>query len=146
MKILVLCLLLVFGTLRGSSPAGITVLIQVDPVYPEILYKNKIGGVAVFRVRVDENGSLNRYLLISKVHPLFDEESEKALKQWKWKPFLIEGKAVPFEYTVMFKFTPKERKPRTIVVRGSFVLSRLVLSEIRKYSFLFPRNDLETKS
>jgi TonB family protein len=78
-------------------------LSYVEPVYPEEARKKGIEGFVLLEVRTDEKGSIAQVKVLRSV-PGLDQAAIDAVKQWKYAPMVIEGKAVPFVFTVTVAF------------------------------------------
>lgn len=99
---------------RGAVKAGEKeavkppkIIEKVNPVYPEEARKAGIQGVVVLRVRVDEEGNVERVMVMKSESEMFNKPAMDAVKQWKYEPLLIDGKPTPvvFNVTVTFRLT-----------------------------------------
>jgi protein TonB len=77
---------------------------KVDPVYPPDARDQKIQGVVLLQVIIDKEGNVTDVKLISG-HPLLAPAAIDAVKQWKYRPFLLNGDAVSVETQVKVNFT-----------------------------------------
>lgn len=86
-------------------------LFRVNPVYPAEAHRQKIQGEVVLEVLTNEKGAVTNLKVISGSQPLLDEAAIAAVKQWKYRPYLINGKPHPFIFTVTvtFKLKPGEK-------------------------------------
>lgn len=93
---------------RVSSSAMATNLIhRVEPEYPALARQAHVEGQVRFRAIVDTDGSVENVLLVSG-HPLLVEAAQAAARQWKYKPTLLNGKAVEVETTIDVTFKRAE--------------------------------------
>lgn len=100
------------GIFTASSSDGIDykILKQVEPNYPiqaeRIRYKTKVTVSARFLVGL--NGNIEK-IEITKSHKKFgfDDEVQKALKQWKFHPIYYKNKNIKVYFTKDFIFEPK---------------------------------------
>jgi protein TonB len=77
----------------------------VKPVYPaEVSAKAIAEGVTV-KVTIDKQG-VPKDLQITEGGPVLAQSALKALRQWRWKPYLLNGEPVEVESTVYIKFDP----------------------------------------
>ena len=78
---------------------------KVNPFYPEEARKNKIQGVVVLRVRIDEQGSVEQTMIIKSESSLLNKPATDAVKQWKYEVLNLKGKPTPvvFNVTISFK-------------------------------------------
>src|SRR5271166_2149521 len=65
---------------------------RVPPVYPSLAQTAHIQGLVVLEVTIGESGS-TKIRLISG-HPMLAPAAIEAVKQWKYKPFERDGKAI----------------------------------------------------
>lgn len=90
----------------GNFPEAVH---RPGPLYPAYLYNQGIGGTVFFSVMVDATGSVVKLLPLNSpyypTHPRLIQEAEKALRQWKYKPFKINGVPTPFQFRIGIKFT-----------------------------------------
>jgi TonB family protein len=80
-----------------------TLIKRVDPVYPETARKAGIQGVVLLEATTDEKGDVVKVRVLKSI-PELDQAAIEALKQWKYEPFLIEGKPKGVVFTVTIKF------------------------------------------
>lgn len=83
---------------------------KVAPQYPDEAKKDGVQGSVVLRVTVDKEGVVQNIELISG-HPLLAPSAIEAVKQWKYKPFLLNGEAVEVETQVTVNFTLADKSP-----------------------------------
>ncbi len=78
---------------------------KVNPVYPEEARKAGVEGVVILRARINEEGLVERIIVMKSESDLLNQAAIDAVKQWKYEPLYLEGKPVPvvFDVTVKFK-------------------------------------------
>jgi protein TonB len=78
---------------------------QVKPQYPPIAYSNKIEGKVVVKILVDTDGKVLDTKLVQSSNEIFNEEAMAAVKQWAFKPAILNKKPVKFWYNapIIFK-------------------------------------------
>lgn len=78
---------------------------KVNPIYPEEARKAGIEGLVILRARINEEGLVERILVLKSESSLLNKAAIDAVKQWKYEPLHKEGKTVPavFDVTVRFK-------------------------------------------
>ena len=69
-------------------------LIQVRPEFPPQLLRSRNSGKVVLGFIVDSNGDVRNPAIVMSTDPLFEAAAVKALLQWKFKPGLVDGRAV----------------------------------------------------
>ena len=80
-----------------------TLLKKVDPVYPEMARMAGIQGVVLLEATTDEEGDVVKVRVLKSI-PELDQAAIDALKQWKYEPFIVEGKPTGVVFTVTIKF------------------------------------------
>ena len=83
-----------------------TLIKKVDPAYPEMARKAGIQGVVLLEATTDEKGDVVKVRVLKSI-PELDQAAIDALKQWKYEPFLIEGKPKGVVFTVTVRFALK---------------------------------------
>jgi protein TonB len=76
---------------------------HVDPEYPLVARNAKIQGPVVLSAVIDTKGQVTNLRVLSG-HPLLAESAVKAVKQWKYRPYVFEGRVVPVETTITVRF------------------------------------------
>jgi len=76
---------------------------RIDPQYPETAKSMRIQGDVVLYVRVDKQGNVTNVNAVSGRSALLPAAID-AVKQWAYKPFEVDGKAVEVESTVLVPF------------------------------------------
>ena len=85
---------------------------KVQPKYPDRARRDKITGQVVLKEVVHKDGTVGDVVVLkspgSKLG--FDEAVIDAVKQWRYKPGLLNGYAVDVYFTVVIDFTDEMRK------------------------------------
>jgi TonB family protein len=90
---------------RVSSGVSQGLLVnKVSPEYPADAREQHIQGVVILQVNIDKEGNVNNVELISG-HPLLAPAAIEAVKQWKYKPYLLNGEPVEVDTQVQVNFT-----------------------------------------
>lgn len=76
---------------------------RVQPHYPEDARQARIQGPVVLKAEIDKNGDVQDLTPISG-DPLLVTAAIEAVKQWKYKPFLLNGQPVAVETQVTVNF------------------------------------------
>ena len=78
---------------------------KVNPIYPEEARKALVEGLVILRARINEEGLVERTIVLKSESTLLNKAAIDAVKQWKYEPLYKEGKPVPvvFDVTVRFK-------------------------------------------
>jgi TonB family protein len=88
----------------SSGVAQGLLVTKVPPQYPAEAKEKRIEGVVLMRVNIDHDGNVYKVELISG-HPLLAPAAMEAVKQWKYKPFLLRGEPIEVESQVLVSFT-----------------------------------------
>lgn len=77
---------------------------KVTPAYPPLAKQARIQGSVVLQATIGKDGAIQNLRVISG-HPMLTQSALDAVKQWKYKPYLLNGEAVEVETTVQVNFT-----------------------------------------
>jgi protein TonB len=92
---------------RVRISAGVTsglLIRRVQPVYPPLARQARIQGQVLLRAQISKDGSIENLQLISG-HPMLVQSALDAVKQWKYKPYLLNGEPVEVDTEVQVNFT-----------------------------------------
>jgi protein TonB len=90
---------------RVSQGVSTGLLIRkVNPNYPPLARQARIQGTVVLQAEISKTGDIQNLRLISG-HPMLAPSAIEAVKQWKYKPYLLNGEPVEVETTVQVNFT-----------------------------------------
>lgn len=95
---------------RVRVSAGVSQSLLVDkvaPQYPPDARDQHIQGTVLLKVKIDKQGSVYNVELISG-HPQLAPSAIEAVKQWKYKPYLLNGNPVEVETQVQVNFVLAE--------------------------------------
>jgi periplasmic protein TonB len=91
--------------IRVSSGVQSGLLIRrVQPNYPPLARQARIQGTVVLQAQISKDGNIENLTLISG-HPMLAPAAIEAVKQWKYKPYLLNGEPVEVETSVQVNFT-----------------------------------------
>lgn len=95
----------VSGAVRvGGNIESPTRIVHVRPVYPQEAQDASVQGVVILEVRIGTDGSVEDVVVLKSI-PLLDQAAIDAVRQWRYTPTLINGKAVPVIMMVTVNFT-----------------------------------------
>jgi len=77
---------------------------KVQPTYPPLARQARIQGQVMLQALISKDGSIENLRLISG-HPMLAPAALEAVKQWKYKPYMLNGEPVEVETTVQVNFT-----------------------------------------
>ena len=90
---------------RVSSGVSTGLLIRkVPPTYPPLARQARIQGVVILQAQISKEGNIQNLQLISG-HPMLAPAAIEAVKQWKYKPYLLSGEPVEVDTQVQVNFT-----------------------------------------
>jgi TonB family protein len=84
------------------------IVTKVAPAYPPPARQAKIQGAVVLKAQISKSGDVESLQLISG-HPLLAPAAIEAVKQWKYKPYLLNGEPVEVETNVTVNFTLSDK-------------------------------------
>ena len=92
---------------RVTLPSGVSknlLLTEVVPTYPPLARKARIHGEVVLDVDISKEGTVESMKAVSG-HPMLIPAAIDAVKNWRYKPYLVDGKPVPVQTQVTVNFT-----------------------------------------
>lgn len=90
---------------RVSSGVSQGLLIRkVAPNYPPLARQARIQGSVVLQAQISKEGTIQNLQLISG-HPMLAPAAIEAVKQWRYRPYLLNGEPVEVETTIQVNFT-----------------------------------------
>jgi len=92
---------------RIRISAGVTkglLIHRVEPTYPTLAKSARVQGDVVLSAVIDTNGQITNLQLVSG-HPMLVPAALSAVKQWRYKPYLLNGQPVEVETTITVIFT-----------------------------------------
>jgi len=75
------------------------------PEYPKQLKREGVSGVVAVSIVIDETGAVIGSSVVKSTNPDFNDATLDAVKKWKFKPALIDGKPVKMRVTLPIKFS-----------------------------------------
>jgi len=91
---------------RVRVSQGVTkglLIYRVEPAYPPLAKQARIQGVVVLTAIIGKDGNVQNLQIVNG-HPLLAPAAIEAVKQWRYKPFLLNGQPVEVETTVTVNF------------------------------------------
>ena len=79
---------------------------KILPVYPPTARQARVQGTVVLQAAISKDGTVEALRGISG-HPLLIPAAIEAVKQWRYKPYVINGKPVAVETQIIVNFTLK---------------------------------------
>lgn len=78
---------------------------EVKPVYSSIALAARVQGRVIVEALTDIYGRVRSARIISSASPLLNDEALKAVKQWLYEPYTLNGIPKPVLFTVTITFT-----------------------------------------
>jgi protein TonB len=92
---------------RVRVSQGVTqglLLRRIQPNYPPLARQARIQGSVLLQAEISKDGSIENLHLISG-HPMLAPAAIEAVKQWKYKPYVLNGEPVEVETQITVNFT-----------------------------------------
>jgi protein TonB len=77
---------------------------KVQPVYPALARQARIQGTVLLQAQISKTGDIENLQSISG-HPMLVPAAIDAVKQWKYKPYILNGEPVEVDTQVTVNFT-----------------------------------------
>lgn len=77
---------------------------RVEPTYPTLARAARVQGDVVLSALIDVNGQITNLQLVSG-HPMLVPAALQAVRQWRYKPYLLNGTPVEVETTITVIFS-----------------------------------------
>jgi protein TonB len=98
----------------AAKPAGPTrisggvaqgnLITKTLPVYPAIAKAARISGTVVLAATISKTGTIENLHVVSG-HPMLVNAAMDAVRQWRYKPFLLSGEPTEVETTIQVNFS-----------------------------------------
>jgi protein TonB len=82
---------------------GLRVKFQ-QPNYPPLARQARIQGTVVLHAVIGKDGAIENLTLVSG-HPMLAPAAIEAVKQWKYRPYLLNGEPVEVDTEIQVNFT-----------------------------------------
>jgi len=102
--------------LLSSHPVKI-----VRPIYPELARQARIEGRVSLSCLIRTDGTIDK-IEVKKGHPLLIQAATEAVSKWKFKPIVLNGKAVEMETVVNIDFYFLRRYAQRLVPLRKLIL------------------------
>lgn len=76
---------------------------QVKPEYPPLARSAHIEGAVVLQAVIGKDGKVKNVRVISG-HPMLSQAAEKAVKEWEYKPYVLNGQPVEIDTNITVNF------------------------------------------
>lgn len=105
------------GPIGGTGPLGSGVILRpggdvsapviverVEPEYPETARRVHMEGVVILEAVITVAGRVEQVRVLKTANPLLDAAAERAVRQWRYRPATLNGRAVNVYLTVTVTF------------------------------------------
>lgn len=82
---------------------------KVDPEYPAKAKKARISGIVILKATISKTGEISD-LRVECGPGILLEPSLKAVREWKYRPYLLRGEPVEVQTTIKFTFALGDKK------------------------------------
>jgi len=83
--------------------SSLLLLKRVNPEYPDAARRARVQGTVVMHAVIGKDGSVSKLELVSG-HPMLVPVAMDAAKQWKYKPYLLNGQAMEVDTEILINF------------------------------------------
>src|SRR5690348_13360745 len=94
------------ATARKVTPdvAQALLVSRVAPIYPPLARQARIQGTVILDIIVNKAGEIRDVKLVSG-HPMLAPAAIDAVKQWRYRPYILNGEPVEVETQITVNFT-----------------------------------------
>ena len=89
---------------QGGNVQEAALTVKTNPIYPPLARQARIQGDVVLHAIIDKDGRVSELQVVSG-HPLLVQAAVEAVKQWRYKPTLLNGDAVEVDTTITVHFS-----------------------------------------
>jgi protein TonB len=90
-----------------SIPADIIggrAISQAKPEYPLAARQQRMSGSVYIRAIIGKDGTISQIGVIDSASPAFSEAALNAVRQWRYRPYLLNGTPVEVSTTITVNF------------------------------------------
>jgi protein TonB len=88
----------------GGDVRAPVLLTRIDPDYPEAARRAHLEGTLILEAVITASGSVQEVRVLRTLSPLLDEAAVRAVRQWRYRPATLDGRAVSVYLTVTVRF------------------------------------------
>lgn len=86
-----------------SHLAEANLLHKVQPIYPPIARQARVQGAVELRAIISKNGTIEN-LVVVRGHPMLSASAIEAVRQWRYRPYLLNGEPIEVETEITVNF------------------------------------------
>jgi len=84
---------------QGGNVTAAMLINRVQPMYPPLARQTRISGTVRLHAIIGKNGAVQQLEVISG-HPLLVQAALDAVRQWRYRPTLLNGEPVEVDTTI----------------------------------------------
>jgi len=84
---------------QGGAVTAASLINKVNPTYPPLARQTRISGTVRLHAIISKDGSVQQLEVLSG-HPLLVQSALDAVRQWRYRPTLLNGEAVEVDTTI----------------------------------------------
>jgi len=88
----------------SSAMSGGLLIKRVNPTYPGKARAQRIQGTVIMKAIISKQGTITDLQVVSG-DPMLAKAATKAVKQWKYRPYLFNGEPVAVDTQIQVNFT-----------------------------------------
>ena len=78
---------------------------DVTPQYPQMAKIARVQGPVVLAAVIGKDGTIQGLRVVSSASPLLNQSALEAVKQWRYRPYILNGEPVEVDTTITVNFT-----------------------------------------
>ena len=78
---------------------------RVEPVYPDVAVSARLRGTVILEAQVDKEGRVVDVKVLRTANRLLDDAAITAVKQWRYRPLILNNQPEQFVLTVVLTFS-----------------------------------------
>jgi len=78
---------------------------DVTPQYPQMAKIARVQGPVVLAAVIGKDGAIQNLRVVSTASPLLNQAALEAVKQWRYRPYILNGEPVEVDTTITVNFT-----------------------------------------
>lgn len=103
--------------LLGGTAVAAKLLNRVQPIYPPLARQTRISGTVRLHAIIGFDGAIKSLEVVSG-HPLLQQASLEAVRQWRYEPTKLNGESVEIDTTIDIIFSLNERNSAPSLIGG----------------------------
>ena len=88
----------------GGDVRAPVLVARAEPEYPEAARRAHLDGTVILQAIISADGAVDEIRVVHSANPLLDAAAERAVRQWRYRPATLNGRAVSVYLTVTVTF------------------------------------------